>query len=339
MRRSVMSAKETPERTVTDEPAALRPQDERLLQQYLAYLRVERGLSRNTVAAYRRDITRYVRWLSSVAKAPDQVDDQTIDAWLQALRRGDDGGQPLGAASAARALAAVRGFHRFLDDEGVSQHGDPSATVSAPAQPRRLPHPLPIHEVEALIAAAGRDHGGRLSTERALRDRALVELLYGVGARISEAVGLDIDDLDLSAGSVLLRGKGSTQRVVPVGSYARTAIEAYLTRARPALAQRGRGSAALFLSTRGTRLTRQAAWTMIRQAAAEAELSEQVSPHTLRHSYATHLLHGGADVRSVQELLGHASVATTQLYTQVTVDSLREAHALAHPRARSRPEA
>lgn len=164
-------------------------------------------------------------------------------------------------------------------------------------------------------------------------------MLYGAGARISEAIGLDIDDIDLDARTLLLRGKGSRQRLVPLGGYAADAVAAYLSRARPPLAQRGSGTAAVFLGSRGTRLTRQAAWAMIRRAAEDAGITAEVSPHTLRHSYATHLLHGGADVRSVQELLGHASVATTQLYTQVTVDSLREAHALAHPRARRRSEA
>lgn len=200
-----------------------------------------------------------------------------------------------------------------------------------------MPHPLSIDQVEALLEAAGRPGTGRDSTARALRDRALLEVLYGLGARISEATGLDIDDIEARERAAVLRGKGDKHRIVPVGRFALEALEAYLTRGRPTLATRGRGTPAVFLGSRGTRLTRQAAWQVVQRAAEAAELTalpEPISPHTLRHSYATHLLHGGADVRSVQELLGHASVTTTQLYTQVTVDSLRETHAGAHPRAR-----
>ena len=219
----------------------------------------------------------------------------------------------------------------------ASSTGDPSRLVQPPALPRRLPHPLSIDQVEALIDAAGRPGTGRDATERALRDRALLEVLYGLGARISEATGLDIDDIDQAERAAVLRGKGDKHRAVPVGRFALEALEAYLTRGRPTLAARGSGTPAVFLGSRGTRLTRQAAWQVVAGAAEAAELTdlpEPVSPHTLRHSYATHLLHGGADVRSVQELLGHASVTTTQLYTQVTVDTLRETHAGAHPRAR-----
>ena len=306
----------------------------RLLEQYLSHLRIERGLAASTVAAYRRDLTRYLAHLSEQGIDPLAVQPAQLGAWMQALRSGADGGSALSAASASRALAAVRGLHAFLDSERASTTGDPSRLLPAPARPSRLPHPLPIDEVLRLLEAAGRPGTGQLATERALRDRALLELLYGTGARISEATGLDLDDLDRGQRSVLLRGKGDKHRTVPVGRYALEALDAYLTRGRPALASRGRGTPAVFLGSRGTRLTRQAGWQVIQRCAADAELSEQISPHTLRHSYATHLLHGGADVRAVQELLGHASVTTTQLYTQVTVDSLREIHATAHPRAR-----
>lgn len=312
---------------------ALRPGDRRVLEQYLSHLRIERGLSANTLSAYRRDLLRYLGHLASEGVDPAQVDPAQVSAWLQSLRTGDDGGAPLAASSAARSLAAVRGLHAFLDGERASDTGDPSRLVLAPAQERRLPHPLGIDEVLTLLEAAGRPGTGPLSAQRALRDRALLELLYGIGARISEATGLDIDDIDRTQRGALLRGKGDKHRMVPVGSYALEAVDAYLTRGRPALASRGQGTPALFLGSRGTRLTRQAAWQVVQRAAADAELNEPISPHTLRHSYATHLLRGGADVRSVQELLGHASVTTTQLYTQVTVDSLREIHAGAHPRA------
>jgi integrase/recombinase XerD len=223
---------------------------------------------------------------------------------------------------------AVRGLHRFLVREGLAAD-DPARAIRPPAPPKRLPKAISVEEVEALLAAAGADE-----TPRAVRDRALLELLYGCGARISEAVGLDVDELDLDSGTVRLVGKGSKERVVPLGSYAREAVQAYLVRARPALAAAGKGSPALFLNARGGRLSRQSAWTVLRAAAARAGITREVSPHTLRHSFATHLLDGGADVRVVQELLGHASVTTTQVYTLVTVDRLREVYATAHPRAR-----
>lgn len=307
--------------------------DARVLDQYLAHLRVERGLSAHTVASYRRDLTRYLDHLAAHEVELADASPADLSTWMQDLREGTDGRRPLAASSAARALAAVRGLHAFLDEETSGAAPDPTASVPAPARPHRLPHPITVAEVERLLEAAGRPRTGRLPTARALRDRALLEVLYGLGARISEAVGLDVDDLDAERGQALLRGKGDRQRVVPLGSYARAALDAYLTRGRPELARGGRGTPAVFLGARGGRLTRQAAWTVVQEAAEAAELAEHISPHTLRHSYATHLLHGGADVRSVQELLGHASVTTTQLYTQVTVDSLREAHAAAHPRA------
>lgn len=330
-----MSSGEAPRPTGEVDP--LRPGDRRILEQYLGHLRIERGLSENTLAAYRRDLRRYLVDLARREVDPAAVDPEQLGEWLQSLRTGADGGTPLSAASAARSLAAVRGLHSFLDAERVSTTGDPSRLVPTPTLPRRLPHPLTLDQVEALLEAAGRPGTGRDATERALRDRALLELLYGIGARISEVTGLDLDDVDLPGRSAVLRGKGDKHRVVPVGRFAAEALGAYLTRGRPALAARGRGTPAIFLGARGTRLTRQAAWQVVQRCARDAELEdlpEPISPHTLRHSYATHLLHGGADVRSVQELLGHASVTTTQLYTQVTVDSLRETHAGAHPRAR-----
>jgi integrase/recombinase XerD len=223
---------------------------------------------------------------------------------------------------------AVRGLHRFLAREGLVAD-DAAVTVRPPTPPRKLPKAIPLADVERLLAAAGSD-----GTPLGLRDRALLEMLYGTGARISEAVGLNRDDVDEAAGTVLLRGKGAKERVVPVGSYALEALSAYLVRARPGLLAAGRATPALFLNARGGRLSRQSAWTVLRTVAARAGLSTPVSPHTLRHSFATHLLDGGADVRVVQELLGHASVTTTQVYTLVTVEQLREVYAAAHPRAR-----
>jgi integrase/recombinase XerD len=307
----------------------------RAVRSYLDHLVVERGLADNTVKSYRRDLRRYVAWLAAHGvEGLDGVREETVTAFLMALREGDAGHPPLSAGSAARTVVAVRGFHKFAVREGISQI-DPSAAVRPPAPAKRLPKALPLADIERILDAAGAP-----GTALALRDRALLEMLYGTGARISEAVGLDLDDLDLGQpdvagdGTVLLRGKGSKERMVPVGSYAREAVEAYLVRGRPELSSVGHGLPAVFLNARGGRLSRQSAWTVLVKAAERAGVTAEVSPHTLRHSFATHLLDGGADVRVVQELLGHASVTTTQVYTLVTVDNLREVFATAHPRAR-----
>ena len=299
---------------------------------------MERGLATHTLHAYRRDLQRYAATLAAAGVARiEDVTTQDVADFLAGLREGDAEHQPLAASSAGRAVVAVRGLHAFALSEGMTTE-DPARSVRPPAPPRRLPKAITVPEVDKLLTAAG-------IGQAALRDRALLELLYGTGARISEAVGLDVDDVDLAAESrrpsalstVRLSGKGGKQRLVPVGSYAREALDAYLVRARPALAAasgRGQPSPALFLNARGGRLTRQGAWGALRAAASRAGLAE-VSPHVLRHSFATHLLDGGADVRVVQELLGHASVTTTQVYTLVTVDKLREVYAASHPRALS----
>lgn len=302
---------------------------DRAVQDYLGHLGVERGLAENTLASYRRDLRRYRQHLHG-ADVHDvaAVAETDVLAFLAALRVGDDEHPPLGASSAARAVVAVRGFHRFCLREGLVGR-DVTAAVKPPRPASRLPKALPLGDVEAILEAAG-----AAGTSLALRDRALLEVLYGTGARISEAVGLDVDDVDLEEGTAFLRGKGGKQRVVPVGSYAGSALTAYLTTARPGLVSAtGRGGAALFLNARGGRLSRQSAWTVLSRAARDAGVTADVSPHTLRHSFATHLLDGGADVRVVQELLGHASVTTTQIYTLVTVDRLREVYATSHPRA------
>src|SRR5690606_9683324 len=304
---------------------------------YLDHLTVERGLAANTLQSYRRDLNRYLDFLT--ARGITDLRDVRADdvaSFLRTLREGAAHHRPLGANSAGRAVIAVRALHRFALREGLTAH-DPAHEVRPPALQRRLPKAITVAQVEALLAAA--DIGGG---PRALRDRALIELLYGTGARISEVVGLDVDDVtrlrpdphaDTEVAAVRFRGKGGKERIVPVGRYARTAVDAYLVRARPGLAAAGRGSSALFLNARGGRLTRQGAWAVLHAAAERAGLRD-VSPHTLRHSFATHLIDGGADVRVVQELLGHASVTTTQVYTLVTVDRLREVYAAAHPRAR-----
>ncbi|MFE3457164.1 site-specific tyrosine recombinase XerD [Nocardiopsis aegyptia] len=357
---------------------------------FLDHLSAERALADNTLLAYRRDLRRYTRHLTAagVAYLAD-VDGARVGRFLQVLREGDEEHVPLSAASAGRALAAVRGLHRFAVREGWADH-DPAAEVTPPSPPMRLPKAVPLEDVERLLDAAGplagaapeepesagapetdgdgessgvgagaagsargpsgagavAGAGGAGAGDRAallaMRDRALLEVLYGTGARISEAVGLDVDDVsdavaaERAVGLVRFRGKGGRERVVPLGSYARRALSAYLVRARPVLAAsaaRGRGGPALFLNARGGRLTRQGGWAVL-GAVAERAGVEGVSPHTLRHSFATHLLDGGADIRVVQELLGHSSVTTTQIYTLVTVEHLREVYASSHPRAR-----
>ena len=298
---------------------------------YLDHLTVERGLAENTLTSYRRDLRRYLAFLGEAGiEDVGTVTEAHVSAFLVRLREGDAEHPPLSATSAGRTVVAVRGFHRFCVADGLAGH-DPAAAVRPPAPARRLPKALPLADVESILDAAG-----SAGTTLALRDRALLEVLYGTGARISEAVGLDVDDVDRVDATVLLRGKGGKERLVPVGSFALAAVDAYLTRARPELASAGNPdlAGALFLNARGGRLSRQSAWSVLVKAAERAGVTRDVSPHTLRHSFATHLLEGGADVRVVQELLGHASVTTTQIYTLVTVDNLREVFAAAHPRAR-----
>jgi integrase/recombinase XerD len=298
---------------------------------YLDHLTVERGLAENTLTSYRRDLRRYLAFLGEAGiEDVGTVTEAHVSAFLVRLREGDAEHPPLSATSAGRTVVAVRGFHRFCVADGLAGH-DPAAAVRPPAPARRLPKALPLADVESILDAAG-----SAGTTLALRDRALLEVLYGTGARISEAVGLDVDDVDRVDATVLLRGKGGKERLVPVGSFALAAVDAYLTRARPELAAASNPdrAGALFLNARGGRLSRQSAWSVLVKAAERAGVTRDVSPHTLRHSFATHLLEGGADVRVVQELLGHASVTTTQIYTLVTVDNLREVFAAAHPRAR-----
>ncbi len=299
------------------------------MQGWLTHLDVERGASPNTLTSYRRDLRRYAGFLAGRGVSePAAVTEVLVTDFLAWLRDGDAEHAPLAASSAARTLVAVRGFHRFLLLEGDTD-ADPAAGVAPPRPPSRLPKAISVEDVERLIEAASVG-----DTPVSLRDRALLEVLYGCGARISEATGLDLDDVDTEEGVVRLFGKGRKERIVPLGSYAVAALSAYLVRGRPALAVKGTGTPAVFLSRRGARLSRQSAWGALRGAAERANLSGHLSPHTLRHSFATHLLDGGADVRVVQELLGHASVTTTQIYTMVSVQRLREVYAQSHPRAR-----
>ena len=292
---------------------------------YLRHVSIERGLSSNTVQAYRRDLLAYEDFLAARGiHGVAAISSADISAFATELRTRPE--KPLTASSTARMLSSVRGFHRFLlDEEFVA--ADVAADTKPPKLGLRLPKAISIEQMAAVLAVTEGDD------TRSLRDRALLELLYATGARVSEVVDLNVDDvLDLEV--VRLTGKGNKQRMVPVGSFARAALDAYLVRARPLLSATGKSTPALFLGMRGQRLSRQNAWLVIQSAAERANLGVSISPHTFRHSFATHLLAGGADVRVVQELLGHSSVATTQLYTLVTADTLRDMYTTAHPRAR-----
>lgn len=294
----------------------------RLIEQFLRHTALERGRSANTIAAYRRDLDRWAGFIGT--RALGSIDSVAVTDYLTSLRR--DG---LASSSITRALSVVRSFHRYLVAEGLA-HNDPTGAVIAPGRTQRLPKALSIEQVTALLESTPID------TPTGLRDRAILELMYATGARVSEAVGLVVDDVhaDEVLDVITLTGKGNKQRVVPVGRFAREALDAYLVRGRPALLAKGRGTPALFLGARGAALSRQNVFLIIRAAAARADITSSISPHTLRHSCATHLLRGGADIRVVQEMLGHASVATTQIYTLVTRDALTEAYRTSHPRAR-----
>ena len=305
---------------------------ERQIDSYLRHLTIERGMAKNTLAAYARDLARYRNYLEELGiSRPEEISKQHIAAFGEQLvsKYG------LKASSVARVLSGVRGMHRFWLMEQVTT-GDSASTIKPPSSAKRLPKAIPLADVEQLLAAAGpdpQDESAMALNGVAVRDRALLELLYATGARVSEVINLDLDDL-VDPTLVRLFGKGSKERFVPVGSYAQRALANYLVRVRPGLVANGKGTPALFLNQRGGRLSRQSAWQIISDAAERAGLAGHISPHTLRHSFATHLLEGGADVRVVQELLGHSSVATTQIYTLVTVDALREIYSTAHPRAR-----
>lgn len=296
-----------------------------LAERWLTHLIVERGVSAHTESNYRRDVNRYLTWLERAGITDlKQVTARDVEAYVADLRRGVDGARALSTSSAARALVVSRGLHKFGVAEGVLD-ADVAAEVTPPKQGERLPDTLSVQEVEALLDSCPTE------TPVGVRDRALLELLYATGARVSELLGLNVDDVQDSEGVITVTGKGNKQRLVPVGKHAQAAVSAYLVRVRPAFAT-GK-SHALFLNTRGGALSRQSAWTVLKQAAQRAGIEKEISPHTLRHSFATHLLEGGADVRTVQELLGHASVTTTQIYTHVTADNLRQVWQEAHPRA------
>ncbi|MDO4898071.1 MAG: site-specific tyrosine recombinase XerD [Rothia sp. (in: high G+C Gram-positive bacteria)] len=322
-------------------PAPQETELDRATESYLQHLAIERGLAENTVAAYRRDLTRYRSYLASVGIiSPRTITKKHVrDFAVHCSESVSADGKQLSQRSIARIIVAVRGAHKFWLRENTTAT-NPAATVQPPTPGTRLPKAIPVSDITSLLEAPD------TSTPAGLRDRALLEFMYSTGARISEAINVDLDDLLLetqegggTAGASLpavarLFGKGNKERVVPVGSYAVSAIEDYRVRARPALAAKGKGTPALFLNARGGRISRQGAYLILKKHAERAKLPGEISPHTLRHSFATHLLEGGADIRVVQELLGHASVTTTQVYTKVTADTLREVFAATHPRAR-----
>ena len=295
---------------------------EQLAEKYFRQLAVERGLSSNTISAYRRDIGEYLQYLLTTNKTDlskvSSADISSFQAKLQSAGRAN--------SSVARILASIRGFHKYLLEEGHSEV-NPASLVKSPKLGLRLPKAISISDVERLLEASGslEPEAGELIQ---LRDRAVLELMYSCGARVSEIVDLDVDDFT-DSGLLRLRGKGNKERVVPIGSFAENAVSSYLSRVRPGLLTKP--TPALFLNQRGGRLSRQSIWQLISKAGELAKLN--VSPHTLRHSFATHLLEGGADIRVVQELLGHSSVSTTQIYTLITIDSLRRAYIEAHPRS------
>ena len=294
------------------------------LDGYLRHLAIERGLSKNTLSAYKADLAKYREFLEQNALSEITISKMQLGEFLLWLNS-----QNLRAASSARILAAVRGYQKYLLLENL-RTDDPSQQVKGPRLPKRLPKALTQSQVLELLAASGPEPDDEVTDVLRLRNRAILELMYSSGARVSEVAQLDLDEM-VQGGWVRIRGKGSKERLVPVGSFAQRAIDAYLVRSRPMLAAKA-GGPALFLNQRGSRLSRQSIWEIIQSAGEACGLS--VSPHSLRHSFATHLIEGGADVRVVQELLGHASVATTQIYTLVTIDTLREVYASSHPRAR-----
>ena len=306
----------------------------RLLDEHDTWLAVERGLAANSLSAYRRDLRRYASYLRSRGLTDAaRVDELTVAAYVDQLKaaRDDDGRPRYAPSSIARALVAVRSFHRFCLEEGLVE-GDPSEEVGAPRVPQGIPKALTEEEVDALLGAVVGD------SPRALRDRAILETLYATGVRISELVGLDRRDLDFDGALLRVLGKGDKERVVPIGRSARGALEDYLARGRPELERpvtrtRVPGDPVL-LNARGGRLTRQGCWKIVTSAGARVGLTGRLSPHVLRHSCATHMLEHGADIRVVQELLGHASLSTTQVYTKVSPERLRAVYELAHPRAR-----
>jgi integrase/recombinase XerD len=305
-------------------PAGTRPFEELVLD-FIAYLELERGLSRNTLEAYRSDLLQYGAWLAARGKDALGVDHGDLAAFAGGLASGGDGRPPAAATTVQRKIACLRSFYRHLRREEILDR-DPTAQLKGPPKGRKLPHVLSRDEVALLLSQP------RSADPAALRDRALLELMYACGLRASEAVGIELDELDLDEGVLRASGKGSKERLVPIGSKAVGALRAYLTRGRPQLVGL-RDERRVFVNRRGQGLTRQGLYKIVQRHARRAGLADKMSPHTLRHTFATHLLAGGCDLRSLQEMLGHADIATTQIYTHLSAERLRDVYFDAHPRA------
>src|SRR4051794_36085713 len=301
------------------------PAFEHLMLDFLAELEFERGLSRNTLEAYRSDLLQFGAWLAERDADATTAQHATLTSWLDELAAGHDGRPPVAPATLQRKAACLRSFYRHLRREGVVEH-DPTADLRSPKKSQRLPHVLTRDEVARLLASP------RGSDPQAVRDRALLELMYACGLRASEAIGLLLRDVDLDAGLLRARGKGSKERIVPVGREATAPAPPWLQRGRPALVGLS-PEPHLFVNQRGAGLTRQGLYKIVQRHARASGLDGKMSPHTLRHTFATHLLAGGCDLRSLQEMLGHADIATTQIYTHLSADRLKDVYFGAHPRA------
>ncbi len=293
---------------------------ERVIEEFLEYLRVERGLAANTLKSYGRDLKQFAEYLEDAPTSYEEASRTTIVSYLLKLQK-----EGKATSTIARRLAALKAFYQFLVDEERLDR-DPTANVDSPKQKKKLPQVLSVNEVERLLEQPD------TSSETGLRDRAMLELLYATGTRVSELVSLDLDDIDLNEQRVRCRGKGSKERIIPLGSMAVKAIREYLQEARPPLV-RNTSTEALFVNHHGSRLSRQGFWKIVKKYAAEANIKKSITPHTLRHSFATHLLENGADLRAVQELLGHADISTTQIYTHLTKSRIKDVYSKAHPRA------
>jgi integrase/recombinase XerD len=293
------------------------------LQTFIHYLAVERGLARNTLESYERDLTQYIDFLrgQGVGSLRESTKSHILNYLLRLKREGR------AAATVSRAMVAIRSLYRFLFQERMID-SDPSQHMDTPKVEKRLPKVLSVEEVEALLAAP------QTSDPPGVRDKAMLELLYATGMRVSELISLNVSDVNLEMGFVRCTGKGSKERIVPLGRLAGAAVEAYIRNARPRLIKRGKPEEALFVNHLGTRLTRQGFWKIIKGYARSAGIVKEITPHTLRHSFATHLLENGADLRAVQEMLGHADIATTQIYTHVTKSRMKEVYDRTHPRAK-----
>jgi integrase/recombinase XerD len=298
---------------------------EHLMLDFLAYLEFERGLSRNTLEAYRGDLLQFGRFLEERSATAVDANSADISDFLTRLATGDADHRPASPATIHRKSACLRSFYRHLRREGL-RDSDPTAGLSAPRRSRKLPHVLTRGEIDRLLSQP------RGTDPHALRDRALLELMYACGLRASEAIGLELGDVDMEERVLRARGKGSKERIVPIGQAALRALRVYLERGRPGIVKDGT-EAHLFVNFRGGQLTRQGLYKIVRRHATGAGLADRMSPHTLRHTFATHLLAGGCDLRSVQEMLGHADVSTTQLYTHLSSERLKDVYFKAHPRA------